>query len=828
VKLLLKDFQTAAVDKLARELRFASRESRGGSAQSICLSSPTGSGKTVMVTATIEFILKGDATAAPQPEASFLWITDLPELNEQTKRKMQETSTFLTADRLKIIDSSFDEETFKPGVVHFLNIQKLGKDKVLISTGDDRTYTIWETVSNTIIAHPGRFFVIIDEAHRGMNETAKARNEAATIIQKFIKGSPGEIPAVPLIFGVSATPERFVTLLEGAGITRRTVDVKPEDVRSSGLIKEVITLYHHANKEKATDMTMLRAAVGAWKMYSKKWEEYCVSQDEPIVRPILVVQVQDGTGKQLSKTDIAEALRVIQDEAGTLPNEAFAHSFQEGAPVAVGEGQLRYVAPSDIQSDPSIRVVFFKSSLNTGWDCPRAEVMMSFRTAADSTFIAQLVGRMVRTPLARRIDADETLNTVALYLPHYDRTGLDRIIERLTKSDDDMMPSVEIRLGEDVITVPRASESDDLFATLAALPSYTIPRPHKTSEIKRLMKLSRLLANDDIDENAPDKAAKKLLNVLKAQYGRLKRTKRFRELVEDRAKVEVRAVNFAVGIDLVSEGETIQLAVSAENLEDLFEAAGRRLGEGLHKAWWRHRVKEDAGTKEKAKLELIALCFLEDEVLVEIEEQARTLVQDWLTAKKTPIKNLPEARRQEYDEIRRLASAPELTTIVYPPAIDAKKGEKKWKKHLYANGGGSFPCKFNTWEAKIIDLEIDRADVVAWLRNSDRKAWSLTVPYLHFGECKPFYPDFLVIRKERRNLVVDILDPHAISLEDAPAKAAGLAQFAMKHAHEFGRIELIIVDGDNMKRLDLAKEATRNSVKEVKTHEHLRQLYDQA
>jgi type III restriction enzyme len=290
----------------------------------------------------------------------------------------------------------------------------------------------------------------------------------------------------------------------------------------------------------------------------------------------------------------------------------------------------------------------------------------------------------------------------------------------------------------------------------------------------------------------------------------------------------VRAVNFSVGTDLVTEGETIQLAVSAENLDDLFEAAGRRLGEGLHKAWWRHRVNEDATVKETAKLELIALCFLEDEVLVEIEEQAQKMVQDWLKAKRATIRNLHEASRQEYDEIRRLASDPELTTVVYPPTIDAKKGEKKWQKHLYANGGGLFPCKFNTWETKVIGIEIARADVVGWLRNADRKGWSLTVPYLLHGEWKPLFPDFLVVRKERRNLVVDILDPHAISLEDAPAKAAGLAHFAMKHAHEFGRIELIVVDGDNMKRLDLADQAVRDMVKEVKTPEHLRRLYDQA
>jgi hypothetical protein len=55
-------------------------------------------------------------------------------------------------------------------------------------------------------------------------------------------------------------------------------------------------------------------------------------------------------------------------------------------------------------------------------------------------------------------------------------------------------------------------------------------------------------------------------------------------------------------------------------------------------------------------------------------------------------------------------------------------------------------------------------------------------------------------------LVIDILDPHALSLEDAPAKAAGLAEYAKKDASSFGRIELIIVDGGKMKRLDVSDE----------------------
>ena len=47
-------------------------------------------------------------------------------------------------------------------------------------------------------------------------------------------------------------------------------------------------------------LCIARAAVRTWQVYSKKWEAYCTDQSEPLVRPILVVQVQDATGKQLS------------------------------------------------------------------------------------------------------------------------------------------------------------------------------------------------------------------------------------------------------------------------------------------------------------------------------------------------------------------------------------------------------------------------------------------------------------------------------------------------------------------------------------------------
>jgi len=77
---------------------------------------------------------------------------------------------------------------------------------------------------------------------------------------------------------------------------------------------------------------------------------------------------------------------------------------------------------------------------------------MSFRTAVDAVAIAQLVGRMVRSPLARRVDDNEHLNSVALYLPHYNEQELKKIVNRLTEPDPDTMPPVQIKMGDDVTT----------------------------------------------------------------------------------------------------------------------------------------------------------------------------------------------------------------------------------------------------------------------------------------------------------------------------------------------------------------------------------------
>lgn len=95
----------------------------------------------------------------------------------------------------------------------------------------------------------------------------------------------------------------------------------------------------------------------------------------------------------------------------------------------------------------------------------------------------------------------------------------------------------------------------------------------------------------------------------------------------------------------------------------------------------------------------------------------------------------------------------------------------------------------------MLKAEQANPDFVCWLRNLDRKPWSLTIPYTLNNDVKPMYPDFLIVRKSGDDLVVDILEPHNQSLADNLAKAKGLAAYAVTE-QKMGRIQLIrVTDG---------------------------------
>ncbi len=230
----LKDYQE---DGVADVLHFLARArsdwQQHESPGAFSLTATTGAGKTVMAAAVIEALFNGnpDYDFDPDPGAVVLWFTDDPSLNEQTRFRLLAAADRIPHSRLVVIDNTFNREKLEPGKVYFLNSQKLGKNSLLVrgAPGDSgeraqygmrmpdaRAFTMWDTLANTIADKHLCLYLILDEAHRGMKARTRGdRAEKATIVQRLVNGANG-VPPVPIVWGISATVERFEKAMDAA------------------------------------------------------------------------------------------------------------------------------------------------------------------------------------------------------------------------------------------------------------------------------------------------------------------------------------------------------------------------------------------------------------------------------------------------------------------------------------------------------------------------------------------------------------------------------------------------------------------------------------
>ena len=142
--------------------------------QVISLTAPTGAGKTIIASALIESIYCGDFKYESQQNAIIVWLSDSPQLNEQSKEKIERVCDKLHNQLVTIAEDSFDQEILSDGTIYFLNTQKLGKSSNLVKHSDSRQFTIWETLQNTILDKAEQLYFIIDEAHRGARHASFA------------------------------------------------------------------------------------------------------------------------------------------------------------------------------------------------------------------------------------------------------------------------------------------------------------------------------------------------------------------------------------------------------------------------------------------------------------------------------------------------------------------------------------------------------------------------------------------------------------------------------------------------------------------------------
>lgn len=847
MKFTLKDYQADAVHDVLANLQMAREDWHGKNSRksAFSLTAVTGAGKTVMAAAVFEALFHGDDefNFNADPGAVVIWFSDNPDLNEQTRFRLMEASDRLNHTDLVPVENTFNRDKFEAKKIYFLNTQKLGKNSLLVRGFDQeevetnagarllelrpdlRSYTIWDTIQNTIEDPDLTLHLVLDEAHRGMgNPTAAARNEKATLVQRLINGANG-VPSMPVVWGISATVERFNNAMMVAVQRSRLPDVIVDSakVQESGLIKDTILL-DIPDEVGDFDTVLVRRATDKLKASTEAWAEYAKQQEESqTVVPLMVLQVPNTPDPD----DVGRALDTIYQQWLELPSGSVAHVFGEHTTQQFGNRIVSYISPELVQDSTWVRVLLAKDAISTGWDCPRAEVMVSFRAANDRTHITQLLGRMVRSTLARRIPGNERLNAVDCLLPKFNKKTVRSVVDTLMSGDDTLPATPGRILVNPVEMKPNPAVSAAVWKAFEALPSQTRPQ-RGAKPAKRLTALAHELASDNILPNAGKLAHAEMHKVLD----------NFQQ--SENAKIE--AKRKAV---LTVDGKTVVANLKGKNksfddfwedadmavIEDAYRRAARIFSPDISRTYtdslaYKVAKPSEADEFEEALVEArvsIAALGLVIEVQAYFDAEADKLAKAWLAKYGNEIKKLTDDRKEAYRQIVEMSTEPQDQDLVKPEAkfepTRVRVGDNEtelptYKNHLLCNISGNYPAGLNDWEIAVINAESKRKGFRFWYRNPQQPGQSsLGIAYLDGEQYKILRPDFIFFATlDDSKVVADIVDPHGLFLADALPKLQGLAQYAKTHAKAFRRIESIAEVKGHLRLLDLMREDVREAI----------------
>jgi len=836
MRFTLKDYQRDAVRDALVNLKDARDDwHRKARKSAFSLTAVTGAGKTVMAAAAFEALFHGDDEFDFDADqgAVVIWFSDDPSLNEQTRFRLVEASDRINLTDMVVVEHPFSRNKFEAGKIYFLNTQKFGKNSLLVrgfegqddmiteTRPDAQAYTLWDTIQNTVEDPELTLYLVLDEAHRGMgNATSK---EKSTIVQRLINGSAG-VPGIPVVWGISATVERFNKAIEFAGkhIKLPNVVVDATKVQESGLIKDTILL-DIPGEVGNFDTVLVRRAADKLKESTAAWAEYAKQQEEArIVVPLMVLQVPNTP----DPNEIGQALDTIFERFKELPVASVAHVFGDHTTQTFGNRDVPYIEPQRVQDSAWVRILIAKDAISTGWDCPRAEVMVSFRAAKDRTHITQLLGRMVRSPLARRIPSNDRLNSVDCLLPKFNRQTVDEVVDALLKGDDSAPPSGRVLI--DYMEVrPHPSASIAVWTAFEGLPSQTRPQLG-AKPAKRLTALAHELASDGILPNAGKLAHAEMHKALDT----------FQKSQKEKIEAKRKSVMIVDGKTVIADlkgkeksfdefWEDADMAV----IEDAYRRAARLFSPDISRTYVEYLAQKVANLDDDPEDYLEAIVEarvtvaglgLVTELQTYFDAEADKLTKSWLGKYAPQIKALTDDRRESYRQIVEMSTEPQSLHLSKPESrYEATKARDKnneivfptWDNHLLCANDQKYPAELNNWERTVLEIESKRIGFKFWYRNPQQPGQSsLGIAYVEENEYKIVRPDFLFFADQNGKLVVDLVDPHGLHLVDALPKLQGLAVYAEKYAGAYRRIESVAEARGKLRVLDFTNPSVRDAV----------------
>jgi len=368
-------FQRKAVDDLLET--FVRAWKLSGRQIPIVFKSPTGSGKTFTVA---NFVRALNHLPQWKKDKAFVWITFNDDLAMQSRDKFRQYFENNLENNLLTVNDINRGKMYENDVL-FLNWQKVvsrsAESRVLRRPDDEEmrkeSGLYWEDFIENTKKDGREIILIIDESHKN-KDTELAKNEIDKIDPK-------------IILHVSATPSKDDEL--AAYRNNTLVDVKREDVVGEGLIKEKIIvqtdedLQHYDGK----DLDEVLLDLGMAKREEIKSELEAMGKT---VNPLMLIQLPNDDKKLMENGIDKTKEKVVCDYLKRKGiKEARIAKWFDGR-----QENMDYVT----ENDSDVDFMLFKQAAGTGWDCPRACVLVMFREIKKEVFYVQTVGRILRMP----------------------------------------------------------------------------------------------------------------------------------------------------------------------------------------------------------------------------------------------------------------------------------------------------------------------------------------------------------------------------------------------------------------------------------------------
>ena len=366
----LKNYQRDAVDELKGyiELGFRSKNRK-----EVVFKAPTGSGKTFMAASLFEEL------AGEHSDINFCILWACPGKGELHKQSHDAVKTYLGGNPVcSLLEEDFfgSRKFIKNKEIVFINWEKLiQKDK---GTGawannlmkDQEGMNFIDVIDQTK-KNGTKVVLVVDESHIG--SSAKAR------IQEFIN----TIIIPSILLEMSATPLN----------DHIDVEVNPEDVIKEGMIKEDVIVNEGIKKEdksleeKDSELLILEKGFAKREEIVKKYAELNIN-----VNPLVLIQIPNVDEGEAKKLVIKDFLREkgITEANGKLKLWCDNHDPFDKKEIRKNNDITEYL--------------IFKTAVATGWDCPRAHILVKFREGKSETFETQTIGRILRTAEAKSYD----------------------------------------------------------------------------------------------------------------------------------------------------------------------------------------------------------------------------------------------------------------------------------------------------------------------------------------------------------------------------------------------------------------------------------------